>query len=291
MPVGSRFLLLAAAVVVAGPAHAEGLKQVGTIAIPGAPITSFGVIYIDPTSGRGYLADKNNAAVDIIDTRTDTYVGRIGGFSGNSKGGASSGPNGIIVVNDGAELWASDGDSTIKVIDPKAGKIVDTIATGGTKRANAMAYDPKDRIVIVANPNEEPPFLSLVSTQSGHKILAKIPVEDAAESLERSEFYEPTGTFYTDVPMLRADHANGALAETDPKTGKLTLHEIDHCTPRTVPAAAASRCSPRSEGADYSASCWQRPDSSCGRLRPGSPMAPSGRPRLALDGRLGASGP
>ena len=234
MPVGSKSLLLAAAVALVAPAHAEGLKQVGTIPIPGAPITSFGVITIDPSGGRGYLADKDNAAVDIIDTRTDTYVGRIGGFAGNSKGGASSGPNGIIVVNDGAELWASDGDSTIKVIDPKAGKIVDTIATGGKKRANAMAYDPKDRIVIVANPNEEPPFLSLVSTQPGHKILAKIPVEDAAESLERSEFYAPTGTFYTDVPTLRADHAKGALAETDPKTGKLTLHEMDHCNPHSV---------------------------------------------------------
>jgi DNA-binding beta-propeller fold protein YncE len=233
MAVRSKCLFLAAAVALAGSAHAEGLKQVGTIAIPGAPITSFGVIYIDPTNGRGYLADKDNGAVDIIDTRTDTYVGRIGGFAGNSKGGASAGPNGVIVVNDGTELWASDGDSTIKVIDPTAGKIVDTIATGGKKRANAMAYDPKDRVIIVANPNEEPPFLSLVSTQS-HKILAKIPVEDAAESLERSEFYAPTGTFYTDVPMLRADHANGALAETDPKTGKLTLHEIDHCNPHSI---------------------------------------------------------
>ena len=146
MPVGSKSLVLAAAVALAGPSHAEGLKQVGSIAIPGAPITSFGVIYVDKASGRGYLADKDNAAVDIIDTRTDTYVGRIAGFAGNSKGGASSGPNGIIVVNDGAELWASDGDSTIKVIDPKSDKVVDTIATGGKKRANAMAYDPKDHV-------------------------------------------------------------------------------------------------------------------------------------------------
>ena len=237
MAVRPKSLLLAAVVVLTGSAHAEGLKQVGTIAIPGAPITSFGVITIDPTSGRGYLADKDNAAIDIIDTRTDTYVGRISGFAGNARGGASAGPNGIVVVNDGAELWASDGDSTIKVIDPKTGKILDTIATGGKKRANAMAYDPKERIIIVANPNEEPPFLSLVSTQS-HKILAKIPVEDAAESLERSVFYAPTGTFFTDVPMLRSDHANGALAETDPKTGKLTLHQVDHCNPHSVVIAS-----------------------------------------------------
>jgi len=169
-------------------------------------------------------------------------VGRITGFAGTANGGAASGPNGIISV--GAELWVSDGDSTIKVIEPMTagkltGKITATIATGGKKRANAMAYDPKDHVVIVANPNDEPPFLTLVSTEPGHKILAKIPVEDAAESLERSDYHAATGMFYTDVPILRADHSRGALAQTDPKTGKLVkLHEIDHCHPHSVALVA-----------------------------------------------------
>ena len=196
----------ASAVALAGAAQAQGLKQVGTIAIPGGPINSFGVMYIDPGSSLGYLADKDNKAVDIIDTRTDSYVGRIAGFAGTANGGASAGPNGIIAVNDGAELWVSDGDSTIKVIEPKSGKITGTIATGGKKRANAMAYDPKDHLVIVANPNDQPAFLTLVSTEPGHRIVAKIPVEDAAESLERSDYHAASGMFYTDVPILRADH-------------------------------------------------------------------------------------
>ncbi len=249
MPVRSRFsfmtsnmlaaTVLASAVALAGTAQAQGLKQVGAIAIPGGPINSFGVMYIDPGSGLGYLADKDNKAVDIIDTRTDTYVGRIAGFTGSANGGASAGPNGIIAVNDGAELWVSDGDSTIKVIEPKSGKVIGTIATGGKKRANAMAYDPKDHLVIVANPNDQPAFLSLVSTEPGHRIVAKIPVEDAAESLERSDYHAASGTFYTDVPILRADHTRGALAQTDPKTGKLVkLHEIDHCHPHSLALVA-----------------------------------------------------
>jgi YVTN family beta-propeller protein len=242
MPVRSKSLVIATAftaIALAGPVHAQGLKQVATIAIPGGPINSFGVMYIDQGTGIGYLADKDNKAVDIIDTRTDTYVGRITGFTGTTNSGATSGPNGIITINDGAELWVSDGDSTIKVIEPKTGKVTATISTGGKKRANAMAYDPKDRIVIVANPNDEPPFLSLISTAPGHQILAKVPVEDAAESLERSDYYAPTGMFYTDVPILRADHARGGLAQTDPKTGKLVkVHEIDHCHPHSIALVA-----------------------------------------------------
>jgi hypothetical protein len=108
MPVRSNSLVtaatfLAAAIACAGPVHAQGLKQVGSIAIPGGPINTFGVMYIDQATGLGYLADKDNKAVDIIDTKTDTYVGRIAGFTGTTSSGATSGPNGIIAIND--ELW------------------------------------------------------------------------------------------------------------------------------------------------------------------------------------------
>src|SRR5258708_38618846 len=100
MSVRSRAVFMAAACTAAaaiaciGAAQAEGLKQIGTIAIPGGPINSFGVMYIDQGTGLGYLADKDNKAVDIIDTKTDTYVGRITGFTGTTNGGARSGPNG-----------------------------------------------------------------------------------------------------------------------------------------------------------------------------------------------------
>jgi DNA-binding beta-propeller fold protein YncE len=230
-------LLAAATVASAGTARAQRLKQVGSITIPGGPVGSIGVIYIDQGTGLGYLADKDNKAVDIFDTKTDTYLGRITGFTGTTNSGATSGPNGIITIDE--ELWVSDGDSTIKVIDRKSGKITGTISTGGQKRANAMAYDPKDHLVIVANPNDKPPFLSLISTTPGHQIVAKIPVEDAAESLERSDYHAATGMFYTDVPILRANPTQGGLAQTDPKTGKLVkVHELDRCHPHSLALVA-----------------------------------------------------
>ena len=135
----STFVIVAAiaAMIAASPAQAAGLKQVAEISIPGDPITDIGIMDIDQTTGLGYLADKTNKSVVVFDTKTDKFVARIAGFVGQLKDGNASGPNGVVVV--GAEVWVSDGDSTIKVIDTKTGKITATFATGGTKRANGMA--------------------------------------------------------------------------------------------------------------------------------------------------------
>jgi DNA-binding beta-propeller fold protein YncE len=238
----SAFLVAAATAFAAvTPIHAQTFKQVGTIAIPGEPINQLGVMTIDQKSGLGYLAEKDNKAVDVFDTKTDKYVSRIGGFVGQTKNGDASGPNGVIVVNDGAELWVSDGDSTIKIVDLKSGQISGTLATGGKVRANAMAYDPKDHIVIVANSNDEPPFLSLISTEPGHKILAKIPVAESAENLERSSFHASSGMFYTAIPVLRTDPSKGLLAQTDAKAGKLVkLHELPGCHPHSLQIVSES---------------------------------------------------
>src|SRR2546427_449482 len=80
-------------------------------------ITDIGIMDIDQTTGLGYLADKTNKSVVVFDTKTDKFVSRIPGFVGRLKDGDASGPNGVVVVKGGAEVWVSDGDSTIKVID------------------------------------------------------------------------------------------------------------------------------------------------------------------------------
>jgi hypothetical protein len=225
-----------AAMISASPAQAGGLKQVAEISIPGEPITDIGIMAIDQATGFGYLADKTNKSVVVFDTQTDKFVARIPGFVGRLKDGNASGPNGVVVV--GAEVWVSDGDSTIKVIDTKTGKITGTVATGGTKRANGMALGEDIGVVgvvIVANSNDAPPFLSLISTAPDHKILAKIPIPQSGENLERSAYHAPSGMFYTAIPVSRADTAKGLLAQTDAKNGKLVqLHELAGCHPHSL---------------------------------------------------------
>jgi DNA-binding beta-propeller fold protein YncE len=235
--------LIMAAVLVVGPAHAQNFKQVGTIAIPGAPINQYGVLTIDQASGLGYLADKDNKAIVVFDTKTDKFVSRITGFVGMTRNGDTSGPNGLAVVNSGrniyspAELWVSDGDSTIKVMDIASGKLATTISTSGKSRANAMAFSPQAQVVIVANSNDDPPFLSLVSVdpKQEHKVVANIPIPQSAENIERSAYHAPSGTFFTVIPVQRADKTKGLIAQTDPKSGKLVkLHEIDRCHPHSL---------------------------------------------------------
>ena len=255
MPISRRGLPISIIILLAliGTLHAENLKQIATIPIPGEPMNEFGVVFINQATGLGYLANKSNKSVEVFDTKSNKLLSSISGFVGLTKNGATSGPNGIIAVNEDAELWVSDGDSTIKIVDMKTNIITEKVSTGGKTRANAMAYDPKTRIVIVANPDDEPPFLSLISTKPGHKILANIPIKDASDGLERSVYHAPSSTFYTDVPMLSKDNSKGALAQTDPRTGKLIkLHEIEHCNPHSISIVSESTmflgCSPTPAG-------------------------------------------
>ena len=164
-----------AAMISASPAQAGGLKQVAKYRFPAYRSTTSA---LSSSTRRRVLAISPTRATSRSSSSIPrpTSSSRASPASSDVKDGDASGPNGVVVVNGGAELWVSDGDSTIKVIELKTGKITSTISTGGKKRANAMAYDPKTRVVIVANPNDEPPFLSLISTEPGHKILAKIPV-------------------------------------------------------------------------------------------------------------------
>jgi DNA-binding beta-propeller fold protein YncE len=90
-------------------------------------------------------------------------------------------------------------------------------------------------VVIVANSNDDPQFLSLISTAPDRKILAKIPIPQSGENLERSAYHAPSGMFYTAIPVSRADTAKGLLAQTDGKNGKLVkLHELAGCHPHSL---------------------------------------------------------
>ena len=119
-------------------------KCVTAIAIPGNPLQSFDISWVNPDRAEYYLADRSNNGIDIIDTRNMVFKKTIGGFVGiklNKAGTAvdnnHSGPDGV--VSRGKCLYAGDGDSTLKVIDLNKGKIVATRTTGGTSRLDEMA--------------------------------------------------------------------------------------------------------------------------------------------------------
>ena len=80
-----------------------------TIPVPGLVV--FDISWVDPDTQLYYLADRSNAAIDIIDARRDVFVGQIKptgtqafrGFTGNNN---TSGPNGV--VTSGHWLFVTD---------------------------------------------------------------------------------------------------------------------------------------------------------------------------------------
>ena len=236
-------LLISAAVgmsAFAAAANAAELRQIGTISIPGEPLNSFDISFIDQATGLYFLADRSNKGIDIVDTKKGTFVGRVAGMVGPimKKDGTccnndKSGPNGVVVA--GKEAWVGDGDSTLKVIDLKTLKVVDTIKTGGEARADELAYDPKDGVIAIANNADEPPFLTFVSTKPGHKILGKLVMEHFTDGMEQTAYNPADGLFYTDVPELDKDKTKGALMVTDPKTAKVVkMIPVDSCVPHGI---------------------------------------------------------
>jgi hypothetical protein len=133
-----------------------------------------------------------------------------------------SGPDGVLVTADN-QIWASDGDSTVKVIDIGTRNVVDTISTGGKFRCDEMSWDSADHILAVANNADTPPFLTLINTDT-HQVLKKITFDgtngtpDATNGLEQSQWSPTTGVFYVSVPKVGADVAQGGVSVIDPSS-------------------------------------------------------------------------
>jgi DNA-binding beta-propeller fold protein YncE len=238
---GISILAVGAVAAIGVSAFAASLSRVATIEIPGNKLEQFDIGYVDSENGRYYVTDRSNAAVDIFDTRKMTYVGRVTGFVGlkynDDKRPAIvlSGPNGVAFDPQKHELWAADGDSTVKVIDVAANppKIVASVSTGGTKRADELGIDTKDGLILVGNNADKPSFVTFISTKPDHAIMGKIEMPDASDGIDQPLYVPETGMFYASVPIWKEEKNHGGLAVFDPKTLKMTkLIPIDDCVPQ-----------------------------------------------------------
>ncbi len=66
-------------------------KCLTAIAIPGNPLRSFDISWVDPDHGLYFLADRSNKGIDIIDTVHNIFKKTIGGFKGIVLNGAGTG--------------------------------------------------------------------------------------------------------------------------------------------------------------------------------------------------------
>ncbi|WP_292747250.1 PEP-CTERM sorting domain-containing protein [Nostoc sp. NMS4] len=213
-------------------------QLIDTIPVPpGNPLQSFDVSFVDSKTGIYYLSDRANSRVDLINTRTDQLIGSIPGFSGFPGGDKTiGGPNGIFTVNNSSQLFADNGDSTVKVVDLTSDTIINSISTGGQKRADEGAYDPQDGIALVINGADSSPFGSLISTSSG-TVTQKIQVPGATGGLEAPTWDSANDQFYLSVPELNGSSTDGGVAQIDPKTRKVVnVFSLRGCSPAGIAA-------------------------------------------------------
>lgn len=211
------------------PAAGSPWQCLTAIQIPGNPVTAFDISWVDPTSARYYLSDRSNAAIDVVNTSTNTFAGQIGGFVGavlntsptalpNTLNNNLSGPDGVVSF--GKWLYAGDGNSTLKVADltlGTVGQIVQSVPTGGSTRVDEMAItgimSNGQQWLLAANNAEDPPFATLFLANGNNftnniQILARINVDPSiippgkGLSLEQPTWDPLSRRFYVSVPQI-----------------------------------------------------------------------------------------
>lgn len=187
-------------------------------------IQSFDISWVDPRLGLYFLADRTNKSVHVVDIGTNNIVTQLtANFAGPSTSNDTAGPNGVLTI--GRQVWAGDGNSTVKVIELNTGKLVATIPTGGTKRADELCYDPDDQLVMMANDADSPPFVTLIST-STHSVVKTITMNgkngtpNATNGIEQCQWNPRTKRFLLNIPEVNGpgdDTAPGAVLVISPK--------------------------------------------------------------------------
>jgi len=232
------------------------VRLLTTIPIPGTALRGFDISWLDAPTQRYYLADRSNKAVDVIDAKNRTFVKQItGGFAGvkfkadGTPNNDISGPNGV--VSSGRWLFVTDAPSRVVSIDLTTDQIVDSVITSGSaNRADELAYDAGDGILLVVNNADSPPFATLVSVNrsNGHLTVgARITFDmahagfEATNGAEQPVWNKDAGRFYLSIPEVNCTAGaecggggiNGGIARINPHStgGVEALFPVQFCQP------------------------------------------------------------
>jgi len=175
-----------------------------------------------------YVAARTVGRVDVFNAKDDFYIGPFGAgqFVGPGTGTACNGrpcggPNGVLVDNQ-HQIWAGDGNNTVKVGTLAAG-VTHVIPTWGlpTTRADELAFDPADHLVVIGSDADVPRFLTFISTDTfsvvGHLVFDGTGGTPVATGMEQPAWSPTTGLIYQAVPTA----TDGEVDVIDPHTMKV----------------------------------------------------------------------
>jgi len=208
-------------------AKAAGGSEFGvqkTIQLATGQLTFFDLTWVDQKQRVVYIADSGNGAIDIFDAKKNKLITQFI----PTPHFAAGGPNGMMVTSDTHQIYVGDPASTAWHIDasnPAAPKVVAMIPTGGAGDTDEESYDPTDGLVLITNPHETIPFISLIGTTgpNADKVVKKINFANAApgvsmfgSALEQSVYDPETSLFY--IQLQQTVSGPGEIDSIDPKT-------------------------------------------------------------------------
>jgi len=242
-----------------GPEGNEGVADRGavrllkTVPIPGTAanttngkLYAFDISFVDQSTQTYYLADRSNAVVDVVDAETGTFVKQIaGGFKGVAVvsgvvQNGQSGPNGVVAAF--PWLFVTDAASRVVTIDLRSDTVVGHVSTGGADnfRADELAYDPKDGLLLVVNNADTPPFATLIKVNkaNGQLTLGKRITFDAAHGVDATNgaeqpVWDPgTRRFFLSIPQIGPHEKDGGVVRIDPNTATVdATFPVEFCQP------------------------------------------------------------
>jgi hypothetical protein len=273
---------------------AAALRLLKIIPIPVTPFNSakamfsFDISFVDPVSGLYYLADRSNAALDVIDTKTDTLFGQIGGnpafqpgFAGDTGTAATSGPNGVVAAS--PCIFATDTPSRVVSFNSSVSftAAVSSLNTGGGDlRADELAFDPKDRLILAINNANTPPFGTLINVSSTCVLSAPKTIfftaangVDAQGGAEQPVWDPGTQRFYVSIPQIGPNPANGGVIKINPIGGAIeAVYPINFVSP------AGLTLGPNGDLLVGSNMVFDNAGNACKNVVPGSVSSPVGVP-------------
>jgi hypothetical protein len=236
-------------------------------------LTGFDISWVDSKAGRYYLANRGNAAavppigpnIPVIDTDSNPPVLLY-------KIPMSNAPNGVVAIHRTGNGEGEPGAGTLVVgTTPLPGEtskvfFIDldhpfaapgTVDTGGhvgcvpACRADELAYDPADHLILVANDRDQDLFVTLISTENPPKVVGKIFYNGSTPGnptstggIEQPVWDKGTSKFYLAIPHT-AKNANGEVDEIDPNAMPATGADFGQGKiTRTFPSSLACTAGP-----------------------------------------------
>jgi hypothetical protein len=236
------------------------VKLLKTIPVPVSMVNgtsgalySFDISFVDPATGTYYLADRSNKAVDVVNANTDTFVTQVFPNNGHAPfagfvpcspaAGANdcAGPNGVV----GAFPWlfVTDAPSRVLTFDLRTNPpstVSEVFTKAGEKtRADELAYDPRDGLLLVINNASDPPFGTLIQVNKTTGVLTVVKNidfdaahgVDAQNGAEQPVWDPGTGKFYLSIPQIGPTASHGGVLRISTTGTVEATYPVEFCSP------------------------------------------------------------